>query len=44
MWTLILAAGVAASGPPTIIDMHLNAQSAAQYGPPGVVMCSPITH
>src|SRR5688572_26165174 len=43
MWSLILAAAAAAiAGPSPIIDMHLHAQSATEFGPPGLVMCSPM--
>ena len=42
MWTSIFAAAAAVAGAPPIIDMHLHAQSAAEYGPPGLVMCSPL--
>ena len=32
---------VAAAAPPPIIDMHLHALSAADQGPPPVVICAP---
>jgi hypothetical protein len=39
----ILAAFAAqASAPLPIIDMHLHAQSATEFGPPGQILCSPL--
>ena len=37
-----LAAAQASSNPPPIIDMHIHAEGAADYGPPGQVLCSPL--
>ena len=39
---LALAAAQASSPPLPIIDMHLHAEGAADYGPPGQSLCSPL--
>ncbi len=41
MWSFVLAAAVAAAEPLPIIDMHLHAEGAAEYGPPGGYICAP---
>ena len=41
MLDMVLAAAIAATAPPPIIDVHLHAEGAADYGPPGGRMCIP---
>ncbi len=41
MFEMLLAAAVATATPPPIIDMHLHAEAADAYGPPGQRICAP---